>query len=371
MKVVLTGGGTAGHVFPAVNVGKKMKQKHGVELHYIGNRNHVESDIAKQHGIPFYPISSQGLEGRNAFEKYGGFALRNTRGVLNAINLLKEIRPDFVFATGGFVSAPVLVAAQLLKIPYAVHEQNSVMGKVNRLFHEKALYSFHSFPIEQTGNVVYSGNPVRFNEKLNENGKEVVFVGGSGGSMRLNHAAIAFAQENPEVPCLLLTGKPYSFEISERVTAMKLSNLIVMPYADDMLEIYKRAAVLVCRSGAGTIFEIANLSIPSVFVPLPNSADDHQKKNALYFSEKGAALLVEQDDDFDEKLATAILSLWDDENERKTLKGNIERLAMTDSMEFISDLLTSVISDKHFPEDDVSLMEVVNQNTDSLKKSNE
>lgn len=339
MKVVLTGGGTAGHVFPAIAVGTYLKECHQAELHYIGNDHHVEATIAKQQSIAFYSIPSRGLEGKNPVDKYGGFAFHNLRGVGKAIRILNKIKPDFVFGTGGFVSAPVLAAAKILNIPYSIHEQNSVLGKVNRLFKNKAQHTFYSFPIPEDVAGVYSGNPVRFKETLPKNGESVVFVGGSGGSMRLNKAAIEFAKKNPSVPCILLTGKNLFEECKKESEVM---NLQLLPYAEDMFGIYEKAKVIVCRSGAGTIFEIANLSIPAVFVPLPNSADDHQKKNALYFEKEGAAVMVEQGLAFDNDLASVVMNLWNDEEKRKELKSNIDKLAARKSDRLIADYLLGV-----------------------------
>lgn len=340
MKVVLTGGGTAGHVFPAIAVGAYLKEHHQADLHYIGNEHHVEANIAGQQGIPFYSIPSRGLEGKNPVDKYGGFAIHNLRGVAKAIRILKTIRPDFVFGTGGFVSAPVLAAAKVLKIPFSIHEQNSVLGKVNRLFKNHAQNTFFSFPIPEDVAGVYCGNPVRFKEPLLHNGEDVVFVGGSGGSMRLNEAALDFAEKNPTIPCILLTGKNLFDVCKEKSEKVGVVNLEVLAYAEDMLSIYQKAKVIVCRSGAGTIFEIANLSIPAVFVPLPNSADDHQKKNAQYFEKQKAAVMVEQGLAFDHDLASAVLDLWNNEEKRKELKGNIDKLAARHSDRIIVEYLT-------------------------------
>lgn len=346
MKVVLTGGGTAGHVFPAMSVATYLKENYDVELHYIGNKNFIEAKIAMEHHIPFYSISSQGLEGSNPLKKYANFALKNGKGTLEALKLLKEIKPDFVFATGGFVSAPVLAACQLLNIPYSIHEQNSVLGKVNKLFKNKAKNVFYSFPISKDDNAVYSGNPVRFKTKLDNNGEKVVFVGGSGGSEALNDAAIHFANENKNIPCVLIAGKQLEKDCLDKVEKLSLGNIEVLGYTNDILDVYKEAKVIVCRSGAGTIYEIANLSIPAIFVPLPNSADDHQKKNAEFFEKEKASLLIEQGEGFKEALEKGILYVWNNDEKRINLKENIDILAMRECDKIISDKLTENFLEK-------------------------
>lgn len=346
MKVVLTGGGTGGHVFPAISVGLYLKEQYGAELSYIGNQQYIEAKIAMEHHIPFYSISSKGLEGKNALDKYSGFAFCNTKGLFEAVKLLKKLQPDFVFATGGFVSAPVLAACQLLRIPYSIHEQNSVLGKVNKLFQKKAEHVFYSFPVSEADNVVYSGIPIRFNERLSGNGEKVVFVGGSGGSHYLNEQALTFAKNHPDVPCVLLTGKSLYQEFLQKAQANNTQNIDIIGYADDMLAIYKEAGVIICRSGAGTVFEIANLSIPAVFVPLPTSADDHQKKNALFFEQQGAAKLIEQGERFEEALDECLIRLLESPEKREMLKRQIDKLAVRDSAARISAVLT-----KKFPEE--------------------
>lgn len=343
MKIVLTGGGTAGHVYPAINVGLYMQTKHQAELYYIGNHQYIEAQIAMQHHIPFYSIPSRGLDGENPLEKYASFAFQNSRGTLKAIKLLREIKPDLVFATGGFVSAPVLAACQLLKIPYFIHEQNSVTGKVNRLFQEKARRVFYSFPLQENTREHYTGNPVRFKERLVKNGEKVVFVGGSGGSAQLNQAAIAFAQAHPTIPCMLLTGKALYDTYVQQTTITPIANLELVDYAEDMLEIYKQANIMVCRSGSGTIFELANLSIPTVLIPLPTSADNHQQKNAQFFAERQASLLVEEGQTFQANLDLSIESLWSDTKTKQNLKKQMEKLSQHQSEKKIAKHLLAVL----------------------------
>lgn len=343
MRVVITGGGTAGHVFPAISVGNYMRQELGVELFYIGNEHFIESKLAMENAIEFHSISSQGLEGKNKFDKYGKFAINNTKGVVQAIKLLRKIKPDFVFGTGGFVSAPVLTAAILLKIPFAIHEQNSVMGKVNGLFKDKAKHVFYSFPRIEEGNSKYTGCPVRFNERLEENGDKMLFVGGSGGSKSINQSALHFAVNNPEVPCILITGKGLYAEVKKDAEKRGIQNMEIVNYADDMMHYYKQAKMVVCRSGAGTIFEIANLNIPMILVPLPTSAENHQLKNAQHFSSKNAAILIEEKEDMQEELNEKAMSLYQSEEQIYKMKKNLEKLSKTDTAEVIAKQITSVM----------------------------
>lgn len=336
MKLVLTGGGTGGHVYPAISIGLHMKEQYNAELYYIGNDEKIEEQIAKQHQIPFYSVSSKGLEGNMPLHKYAGFAYNNSLGILQACSILKKIKPDYVLGTGGFVSAPVLAACTLLRIPYGIHEQNSVMGKVNRLFEKKATNVFHTFPIEESSKHKRVGIPVRFKNPLPTNGDYVVFTGGSGGSAKLNEFAVLFAKKYPEIPCIVVTGKRNYEDVLEQEPP---TNLHIIDYATDMQWLYEQAAIMIARSGAGSVFEIANCGIPSIFVPLPTSAEDHQKKNALYFSEKNAAILVEQNDQFEARLEKEIIDLLDDEEKKKQFKRQMNQLSSREAETLIGQII--------------------------------
>jgi len=336
MKIVLTGGGTGGHVYPAINIGLYMKEHFDAELSFIGNKAHIEEKIVKQYGIPFYGVTSQGFEGRNALEKYIGFGYKNSIGVIEARNILKKINPDYVIGTGGFGSAPALAACITLGIPYVIHEQNTVMGKVNKLFENRASHVFHTFPIMETRTKTCSGIPVRFKERLDKIGEKLVFTGGSGGSIKLNKFALSFANENPDIPCVVVTGeKNYQNLIIQGVP----DNLTVYAYAHDMEKLYSESKIMVARSGAGSIFELANLGVPSILVPLPNSADNHQMKNAELFAKHSAAVLVEQDDNFEKNLKKEITDLWHDEGKRNILRNNMEKLSSREAEKIIAEKL--------------------------------
>lgn len=328
----MTGGGTAGHVFPAMEIARYLRDKKQCELHYIGNPSYIEQRVASDHGIPFHGIQSQGLDGNKV-----RFFVKNSTGVSQALRVLMKLKPDFLIATGGFVTAPVLAAAVLLKIPYALHEQNSVMGKVNRLFCSRATYCFSTFPQAEDYKHRNTGIPIRFESPLAENGERLVIVGGSGGSLSLNQFAVQFANAHPAIPVTLLAGAS-STDVSDLP-----ENLEVIGYTDDILLYYRQAKMVVSRSGAGTIFEMSRLAIPSILVPLPTSADDHQRKNALYFEEKDAAVLVEQREGFEHNLTEQVLSLWNDEDRRTQLKQQIALLGRTTCERDVGDLITQYV----------------------------
>lgn len=286
MHILFTGGGTAGHVKPAISLIRALKEE--VTLSYIGNDQYVEKKLIEKEGVPFYSIRSQGFEG-NKFR----FVKENTMGVFKAIKLLRKLKPSLVFATGGFVTAPVLLAAQILAIPFVIHEQNAKMGKVNALFWTRAKRIYTTFPLRINKECLV-GNPVTVKGEA-KSGNEVVFMGGSGGSVFLNDLALSFSEKYPSIQTVLLCGKKQHEKVIERYEALgSPKNVTIIDYIDDIESIYDRAKLLVARSGAGVIFEMIEKNIPTVLIPLPDSAGNHQHGNAAYMDKQSLAILIEQ-----------------------------------------------------------------------------
>ena len=342
MKLVITGGGTAGHAYPAVHVGVTMREHYQAEVFFLGNREKIEKTLARNHHIPFYHVPSAGLQG-NFLEKSLRFGALNGYGTMEAFWHLKKIKPDVVFASGGFTTAPVLAACRLLHIPYVLHEQNSKVGKVNQLFDKGASLRLYSFPIASKTGYMYSGNPVQYNEKLKKTGEKLVFLGGSNGSKRLNEEALQFAEKHPAMPVLLQTGLRYEQEARAFIDKKNLHNVSLVSFTKDMLdEVYAKAKVIVCRAGSGTLFEMANLGIPNILVPYPHASEEHQKKNAMFFAQTGASLLIEEDPFFHQHLEEAILELWFDKKRREEMKRELETLSKRDASAIIAEHLYAV-----------------------------
>lgn len=333
MKVVVTGGGTGGHIFPALIVAQRL-QALGHDVYYIGNRYGMEQRIVQPTSVPFYGVESAGFSKKDWFS----FLIKNSNGTWEAMKILKHLRPDYIFATGGYVSAPVLGAANLLRIPYGVHEQNIVMGKVNQLTSKGAKHIFHSFPVIETKYIRHTGNPVRYTEPLEQLGDSVVFLGGSGGSETINQAAMYFAQSHPFTPVILITGKKRFERIQKE---KKTPNVVVYDFVEDMLDIYKKARLVVCRSGSGTLFELANLGIPSILVPYPDAANHHQEKNAEWFVRKNAAWMIkEKEEKFFQTLASSIDTLYHDTNAQQQMRESLKHIAVRDSLDRICEIIT-------------------------------
>lgn len=324
LKVVVTGGGTAGHITPAISIAKSLEKNYKAEIFYFGNKQYIEKELSVQAGYQFYSIDSQGMEGKNPVDKWKNFILRNGKGIMQAYKYLKALKPDFIVSTGGFVTAPVLAAAKLLSIPYFIHEQNTVMGRVNKLFVQNAKEVYYSFEntIGRTNGKVF-GNPVPINDRIKP-GDSVVILGGSGGSEFLNEWAIEFAKENPNIPIHLQAGRKMEKEVKENLESEGIKNIEVYGFVD-ILEMYKKAKFVITRGGTSSLFELANAEIPSIVVPLPNSMDNHQYMNGIHFEELGGMKVVEQKEQKERnKLDLVVLEWW---NSKKVLNEKREKLS--------------------------------------------
>ncbi len=315
MRLVVTGGGTGGHVYPALEVAR-LAEERGAELLYLGSLRGQEGKLCEARGILFKGFPSEPL-----------YSLKTARGwrslskLMRARKLAREhlaaARPDVVFSTGGYSAGPVLAAARSLGIPYVIHESNSVPGRANRMFGRGAKSFLTAFfateRLYRDRPVIRTGQPIR--KQLREAaGKRlggsagilpakgakapsvILVLGGSQGSAYLNEA-VPNAMKNLERATVIHASGPNNYaETKSRVKGLGLDDYCVEPYldADALVDAYCKADLVVCRSG-GTLAELAMFGIPSVLVPLPSSADNHQMHNACEFRDMGAATIAEQE----------------------------------------------------------------------------
>lgn len=322
MRLVITGGGTGGHVFPALEVARLAKAD-GHDVLYLGSLRGQERRACERAGIAFQGFPSEPL-----------YSLKTPKGWLAATNLLRSVgkarsalkksRPDAVFSTGGYSSAPVVKAASGLHIPYVVHEQNSVPGRSNLMVAKHAACvatTFHSAEQHFEGcKVVRTGLPVR--EELRElaashklmidaDPMTVLVVGGSQGAASLNEAALGTATRmvDRDLRWIHVTGRKHFETIFPTYEKLGIGNIYeVKSFLEGkaMGEAYARASIVVARSGAGTLSELAAFRIPSVLAPYPQAYAQHQLHNAREFVSIGAAVLMEQSQILPADLQSAI-----------------------------------------------------------------
>jgi UDP-N-acetylglucosamine--N-acetylmuramyl-(pentapeptide) pyrophosphoryl-undecaprenol N-acetylglucosamine transferase len=334
LRLVVTGGGTGGHVYPALEVARLAGER-GAELLYLGSLRGQEGKLCEQRGILFKGFPAEPL-----------YSLRTARGWKSLSKLmgarkmakahLKAARPDVVFSTGGYSAGPVLAAAKALGIPYVIHDGNSVPGRANRMFGRGAkafLTTFFATERLYTDRpVIRTGQPIRKQLRDAAQGRysaaqsdivlaeallegevsgtagvptehgtlehaTILVLGGSQGSAYLNEAVPTAVSAMEIVVNVIHASGPTNFaETSARVKGLSLDNYRVEPYLDSdaICDAYCQADLVVCRSG-GTLAELAMFGLPSVLVPLPSSADDHQHHNAVEFEEMKAAVEAKQE----------------------------------------------------------------------------
>lgn len=314
MKILVSGGGTGGHIYPAVSLIKNLEKEYpNGEFLYVGTARGLESRIVPDAGIPFKTIKIQGFKRSMSLDNVKTVYLF-LKSVSDSKKIIKEFKPDVVLGTGGYVSAAVVHAANKLGIPTAIHEQNSVPGVTNKFLAKKVdkigicfKDAESYFPAEK---VVMTGNPrgqevvqapksdILKDFKLDPTKKTVLIFGGSQGAWAINKAVEeAFSEFNQrDYQVLVASGERYFESMSKELARLETvsENIVVRPYLENMPELLANLDLVVCRSGATSIAEITALGLPSILIPSPNVTNDHQTKNAMSLvNQKAAKLLLD------------------------------------------------------------------------------
>ncbi len=354
MRVLLTGGGTGGHIYPALAVARRLKEMDAnVSLLYVGTERGLESRIVPSEGIPFKAIEIEGfkrsfnLEGLKYNLKSVGLFLKS---IQESKKIIEEFKPDVVLGTGGYVSAPICYAAAKAGIATVVHEQNSFLGLTNKFLIrsiDALAISFDDILTQVDGyeeKVVFTGNP-RAQEVASAEmpmvdsvygldvTKDILLIfGGSRGAARINQSVVdaylTLLSRNYQV--IFVTGENQYDEIKEKLDAITLlkrnPQFVVKPYINDMIEVLRHTSAIVSRSGATTIAEITVLGIPSILIPSPNVTDDHQTKNAMSLVKHNAAILLNEEALSGETLAAEVDALMSNPSARKAMSERASQL---------------------------------------------
>lgn len=354
MRVIITAGGTGGHIYPALSIVKKIKEKDSnSKILYIGTTYRMEKDIVPKEGIDYVGINVKGFDRRNIFKNFVVLYLF-IKAIIKSKKIIKEFKPDIVIGVGGYVTAPVIYAAHKLGIKTLIHEQNSEYGMTNKFLSRYTDVIATSFDDMNLKNkrVVYTGNPVgdssmslNFNKKelgLSLNKKLVVIVMGSLGSDVTSNKMLdilpSFNNKNYEV--LFVTGKEYY----DKFKNLKLNNnIFIIPYLDNMRKIFKNVDVLVTRGGASTMSEIIAYNVPSIIIPSPYVTHNHQYKNAMAMVNKEAALLLEEKDFNSENLLNKIDYILGNENNSNNIKKNLSKMYVPNSATKIYNLIDELV----------------------------
>ncbi|UOF92874.1 undecaprenyldiphospho-muramoylpentapeptide beta-N-acetylglucosaminyltransferase [Fodinisporobacter ferrooxydans] len=318
MRVIVTGGGTGGHIFPALALARHIKEMEpDSEFLYIGTEKGLEHDIVPKAGLPFQTIEVMGLKRKLGIDTIRTFIVLR-RGLSQAKRLLREFKPDVVIGTGGYVCAPVVYTAAKMKIPTVIHEQNAIPGLTNKMLARYASVVAVSFPdsekyFKRAKRVVISGNP-RASEfrrlpadvakeslsalHLQSDKKTVLVVGGSRGARPINEAVISMLQKiekEKKFQLLYVTGQVHYEQIKEACRQAGIGDsdwISIQPFLYDMPKVLSAVDVIVGRAGATSLAEITSIGVPSILIPSPYVANNHQFFNANWLVEHGAALLI-------------------------------------------------------------------------------
>lgn len=357
----ITGGGTGGHIYPAIAVADALKDD---EIFYVGNPKNLEFDIVKKKKYKFLCVNIHGMPRNFGFDLIK-WIFQLSFAVLKCCFYILKYKPDAVFGTGGYVSAPALLAAKLLRVPYMMHDCDAQPGLVTRKIAPYASCVSLAFECAKNyinnKNCYINGNPIRAEfktlsksearKRLNlEDKLTLCIMGGSQGARTINDASVDVLKQlskNYNLQIIFQTGKRNFDAVIEQLLKIYPDyeadkNIIVKPYFEDMVTVLKASDIAVSRSGSLSISEICASGIAPVFVPYPYAAADHQRKNAKFMVEKGAGLYIEDNELTANKLLDTIKSIILDRNKLSELQRNSLALAKFDGTEKIVEQLKEI-----------------------------
>lgn len=361
MKVLLSGGGTGGHVYPAICIGKALEKLAGeTTLLFVGTEKGMEMEIVPKEGIEIKTITIRGIKRSLSIDNVKAF-FEIFSGLYGSLKIIKDFQPDIVVGTGGYVCGPVLLVAALKGIPTIIHEQNAVPGVTNKIlsrFVKRVAVTYKGTEkyFHHQDRVFHSGNPIREGfkivskeEGLNELGLNhelplVLVTGGSLGARKINLSMGLLAKaciESGSFQILHVTGQGTYKEIieyykSQGIDDTEAGNLKVVPYLNKMAEALSAADVVVGRAGAGILAEIAVTGCPAIIIPYPFAANNHQEMNARAYEEAGGAIVL-LEKQLDEKcLFDEVMLLLEDDKLRVKMSVSGKTYGKLDSADIIA-----------------------------------
>ncbi len=352
MKILFATGGTGGHIYPAIALANRLKKEH--QILFVGTDNRMEHTIIPQHGFDFKSIHIESYEG-SIISRIKALATVGT-SYFEAKKIVKQYKPDLIIGFGGYVSLPLLMVGKRLKIKTLVHEQNSVMGQTNKMMYKDVdgvivcyknlLETYPDKKVRLLGNPRSSEILESFDQKyfdslnLDKNKKKVLIVMGSQGSVTMNHKLVGFLnQVSDEYEYLFVIGKRDYSLFKDKITN---PNIKVYDYLEQG-KILAKIDLIIARAGATTVSEITALGIPSILIPSPYVAHNHQYFNARELIKEKASILMQESDFTAQRLEHSISHILEDENFYQTLSKNALKLgtpnAIEDIIHFIGEIM--------------------------------
>jgi UDP-N-acetylglucosamine--N-acetylmuramyl-(pentapeptide) pyrophosphoryl-undecaprenol N-acetylglucosamine transferase len=363
LRIIIAGGGTGGHIFPAISIANALKKEDpSIEILFVGAKGRMEMEKIPQAGYKIEGLDISGFN-RSSLIKNFGLPLKLLKSHLQVKSIFKRFRPGAVIGVGGYSSFPVLKVAQGKGIPSFIHESNSYGGKANRMLSKKAVHVFTGtdgmekfFPPSK---IMVTGNPVRAgiaagniskeealrSFSLDANKKTILVVGGSLGARSVNEAIDKGLDQLLQAGLQLIwqTGKPYAAQAKQRAEGRQ--GVWTNEFITQMENAYAAADIVISRSGAMSVAELCVVKKPVLFVPYPFAAEDHQTVNAMKLVEKKAAMII-KDSEASTKLVPMVIDLAKNETLQNEMKKNISPLGITNADEVIAGEILSWLKHK-------------------------
>lgn len=364
MRVLISGGGTAGHINPAISIAKHiMKKNNRAEILFVGTEKGLEAKLVPRENFHLETIKVRGFKRKLSLDTL--VTVKELfQGLLEARKIVKDYRPDVVIGTGGYVCGPVVFNAARMKIPTLIHEQNAFPGVTNRIlsrFVDRVAISFKESEsyFKKREKVMFTGNPLRSEmleaerdtarQKLKIQKDEffVVIFGGSRGAEKINQEVSELIKKyyrEIDFKLLFATGERQYEKIHENLKTYQSENINVVPYIYDMANVMAAADLVVARAGAMTLSELTALKTPSILIPSPYVTANHQEHNARALEENGAAIVILEKDLTSDILYKQIMSLAQDKNSLKKMSSNAGKLAITDAADKIYIIINEIVN---------------------------
>ena len=361
MRIIISGGGSGGHVYPAIAIANALRSKGIKDILFVGAKGKIEMEKVPAAGYPIKGLWISGLHRRKKWRNIL-FPFKLITSLVKAKTIIDSFKPDVVVGVGGFASGPVLKVAQMKSIPTLIQEQNSYPGITNKLLAKQARKICVAYPgmsrFFAEDKIVFTGNPVRKDLinvdelkdeaysyfGLDQNKKTILIFGGSLGAQSINEAIdhnSKLIEDLEDVQLLWQVGKHY-YDTYKNSHLSQCDHVSIKPFIDRMDYAYALADTIICRAGALTISELSLVGRPAVFVPSPNVAEDHQTKNAASLVDNNAAIMV-HDSKLKEELVEKALKLLRDISTQKSLSENIRQMAMPEASDKIADEIIKLI----------------------------
>lgn len=359
MKIVIAGGGTAGHINPGLAIAKYIREMDNkAEILFIGTKRGMETTLVPREGFEIKYIKVKGFKRKISLDTF--VTIKELfQGIREARKIIREFKPDIVIGTGGYVCGPVVFIASRMKIPTLIHEQNAFPGATNRIlsrFTDTVAISFKESEnyFKAAKKLVYTGNPVRgeilkadrasSRNKLNIHNDEplIVVVGGSLGAERINNIVAEMLKkylDHSKFKMIFATGNNQYDNVRQLLSGIDLKNIDVVPYIYDAANVYAAADIIVCRAGAITCSELTALGIPAIMIPSPNVVANHQEYNARSLERNGAAVVILEKDLNEDVLYNQITNLLKDRNALNKMALNSKKSGITNAAEMLYNLV--------------------------------